>query len=347
MAFIFVTVGTTKFDELVRAVDSHEFVEWARTHGFENILIQRGSGTFTPTSEIIRFYEFKPSLTEDMAKAGLVVSHAGSGSLIEALELGKKTVVVVNTALMHNHQLELATKLSQLGLVDVAHGPTELMTAVNASFSRHHSNSSSGQPRHNLAHVLEEDVSLVRHERNIRMMAVMGSGGHTTEMARAVNGLDFGRYRPRTYVVAETDSISPHKVAAIEQAHSGTGAGTGTHFVRTIPRSREVGQSWLTTIWTTLIAFLFSLRLVWRERPDVILCNGPGTCVPICIAARIVRLLQWREMKVVFIESIARVTSLSLSAQILRHFVDVFVVQWPELKHRFPRSLLRNFFFSL
>lgn len=45
----------------------------------------------------------------------------------------------------------------------------------------------------------------------------------------------------------------------------------------TVPRSRSVGQSWLTTPFTTLRALWASVGLVFRLRPDLILCNGPGT----------------------------------------------------------------------
>lgn len=343
MQYIFVTVGTTNFDGLVREADSEKFVRWAESHGYTGgILIQRGNGSYVPSSAGVRAFDFKPSLAEDMAGAALVVSHAGSGSIIESLGLGKKTVVVVNTSLMHNHQLELAAKLADLGRVELANGPSELLAAADRAHGRRAAGVGAvvTGPSHSLARLLDDDLGLGTRQR-IRTMAVMGSGGHTAEMARAVSGIDRVRYSPRTYVVAETDRISPHKIAAIEEKVA------GLHFVRTVPRSREVGQSWLTTVWTTLVAFLFSLRLVWRERPDVVLCNGPGTCVPICAAARIVRLLQWRPVMLVYFESIARVTSLSLSARILRFFVDVFVVQWPELKQRFPRAFLRNFFFPL
>eukprot|EP00968_Pinguiococcus_pyrenoidosus_P013090 scaffold1175_cov248-Pinguiococcus_pyrenoidosus.AAC.9 len=47
-----------------------------------------------------------------MERAELIVSHAGAGSIVEALRLRKKLVVVVNTALMDNHQLELAEALA-------------------------------------------------------------------------------------------------------------------------------------------------------------------------------------------------------------------------------------------
>lgn len=37
-----------------------------------------------------------------------------------------------------------------------------------------------------------------------------------------------------------------------------------------IPRSREVRQSWLSTIFTTLNAIIFSFPVVFREKPDLV-----------------------------------------------------------------------------
>ena len=48
---------------------------------------------------------------------GLVISHAGSGSILDALRYGVPCIVVPNTELLHNHQLELAEELSRLGYV--------------------------------------------------------------------------------------------------------------------------------------------------------------------------------------------------------------------------------------
>ena len=51
------------------------------------------------------------------------------------------------------------------------------------------------------------------------------------------------------------------------------------------------------------------------------------------------RLLR-RDIRIVYVESIARVASLSLSGKILYHarMADAFFVQWPDLQRRFPRS---------
>ncbi len=46
------------------------------------------------------------------------------------------------------------------------------------------------------------------------------TGGHTSEMMGLLGALDFSKYHPRVYVVANTDGISASKVQAFEQAHA-------------------------------------------------------------------------------------------------------------------------------
>lgn len=54
----------------------------------------------------VEAFPFTPSLDAEMKNAQLVVSHAGSGSVFEALKLRKRLLVVVNDALMDNHQVQ-------------------------------------------------------------------------------------------------------------------------------------------------------------------------------------------------------------------------------------------------
>lgn len=72
--------------------------------------------------------------------------------------------------------------------------------------------------------------------------------------------------------------------------------------------------------------------------PDLVLCNGPGTCVPICVAAYVPRLLGVKHIKIVYVESVCRVTSLSLSAKLLYWFADEMVVQWEPVHKKYPAS---------
>ncbi|CBJ31146.1 beta(1,4)-N-acetylglucosaminyltransferase [Ectocarpus siliculosus] len=116
---VFVTVGTTKFDSLVQAVDNAVVLSSLCSKGFTSLTVQIGHGQHVPSFPVdqtaldCRWYRFKQTLHEDMARADVVVSHAGAGSVMEALGLGKALVVVVNRALMDNHQEELADALAQ------------------------------------------------------------------------------------------------------------------------------------------------------------------------------------------------------------------------------------------
>ena len=117
---VFVTVGTTDFDLLIAAIDTPEFVAFFKSRRCKRLIVKIGRGKIEPvyittlTEAIaVEFYRFKPSLAEDMSAADLILSHAGAGSISEALHLRKTLVVCVNEALMGNHQAELAEALAE------------------------------------------------------------------------------------------------------------------------------------------------------------------------------------------------------------------------------------------
>uniref|UniRef100_H3G545 UDP-N-acetylglucosamine transferase subunit ALG14 n=2 Tax=Phytophthora ramorum TaxID=164328 RepID=H3G545_PHYRM len=166
----------------------------------------------------------------------------------------------------------------------------------------------------------------------IRVMAVLGSGGHTTELLKLMKRLKREMYTPITFVVAETDKTSQAKTELDWKP-------TETDSFAIIPRSREVGQSWSSTVWTTLSSFQSCLGLVYDRRPQLVLCNGPGTCIPICAAVLLFRILGVQtDSKIVFCESFARVQHLSLTGKLLYYVADEFVVQWPQLQAKYPRT---------
>ncbi|XP_059530947.1 UDP-N-acetylglucosamine transferase subunit ALG14 homolog [Myotis daubentonii] len=194
--------------------------------------------------------------------------------------------------------------------------------------------------------VLALRLWLVLHSRvvvpreSVSLMAVAGSGGHTTELLRLLGHLS-AAYSPRHYVIADTDEISARKIHAFElgRADRDPSGMVPRYFLHRIPRSREVRQSWLSTVATTLHSACLSLPLTYRVRPDLVLCNGPGTCVPICAAAVLLGVLGVKRVTVVYVESLCRAEHLSLTGRILRPFADYFLVQWPALKRKYPTSV--------
>uniref|UniRef100_A0A8C7K6U5 UDP-N-acetylglucosamine transferase subunit ALG14 n=1 Tax=Oncorhynchus kisutch TaxID=8019 RepID=A0A8C7K6U5_ONCKI len=112
-------------------------------------------------------------------------------------------------------------------------------------------------------------------------------------------------------VPAVTCIILAYFVLSIEPTHFITSL-PHQFTIQSIPRSLEVCQSWSSSVVTTLNALLYSFSLVFR--PDMVLCNSSGTCVPLCDAGVILGL---KMVLIVYVESICRVESLSLCGKIL------------------------------
>ncbi|KAJ2390577.1 UDP-N-acetylglucosamine transferase subunit [Coemansia sp. RSA 2559] len=154
-------------------------------------------------------------------------------------------------------------------------------------------------------------------------------------MARLLHGVDFNRYSERLYVVGADDAMSVDCVRKIEEEHV---AQDEFFYVGRIPRSRAVGQPWTTTPLTVLKCMYQVARIMYVYRPDVILCNGPGNCVIVGIVAFVPRILGIKHIPIVYVESFARVHTLSVSGKIMYLLADRFVVQWPYLTDKYPRA---------
>lgn len=114
--------------------------------------------------------------------------------------------------------------------------------------------------------------------------------------------------------------------------------------VSIIPRARRVHQPLYTTpltaVKTLLAAFgpLLSSPSGDANLPTLILTNGPATAVILILAAYILRFFNVRGAesrglcRTVYVESFARVTTLSLSGKLLVRVVDRFLVQWEALE---------------
>lgn len=117
---VFVTVGTTKFDELISSLSDPENVQALKDIGCERITLQIGSGhnissddIFKTFSIVSESFKHRTNITDLIEKSDLVISHAGAGTCLEVLKRKKRLIVVVNESLMDNHQTELAVRLSE------------------------------------------------------------------------------------------------------------------------------------------------------------------------------------------------------------------------------------------
>ncbi|CDH92984.1 UDP-N-acetylglucosamine transferase subunit ALG14 [Caenorhabditis elegans] len=180
------------------------------------------------------------------------------------------------------------------------------------------------------------------------LCVVLGSGGHTSEMMELVK--HFGEeFDERTYIIADTDTMSEDKVgngdfqvwnANLQAINHEKSRNNEKFCIEKIPRSREVGQSYLTSIGSTINATAFAVKLIYRIRPDLIVLNGPGTCIPVALAAAFFDIIRLIDTVIIYEESICRVKKLSLSGAILYYLgmVDCLIVHWPGLKKSYPRA---------
>jgi beta-1,4-N-acetylglucosaminyltransferase len=112
-------------------------------------------------------------------------------------------------------------------------------------------------------------------------------------MFKLLKAFNLDKYTPRHYIIAETDKMSIEKTNEFER-------GSQAHQIHLIKRSRNVGQSYFTSIFTTLAAIFLSISLIYKIKPKVLLTVGPGTCIPLCMVAFI---LGVSKFKIDFIKS--------------------------------------------
>lgn len=133
-----------------------------------------------------------------------------------------------------------------------------------------------------------------------------------------------------------------------------------SYSIVTVPRARRVHQPFWTAPHSTLECLWACIRVLcgrypdqkplplsFSVYPDLILTNGPATGFCMIIAAKVIRFccllankkkngekpsVEDVRLRTIFVESWARVTTLSLSGKLLLPFVDRFLVQWPALQ---------------
>ncbi|CAK3739696.1 glycosyltransferase family 1 [Lecanosticta acicola] len=133
----FVTIGATaSFSSLIQDVLSPTFFKALELNGFTELLVQYGQdgqeffnscmtiAKNTESGSVLEVAGFpldSVGLAKYMMRAkggkdrqeGVVISHAGSGTILDALRISVPLIVVPNEELLDNHQVELAEALAE------------------------------------------------------------------------------------------------------------------------------------------------------------------------------------------------------------------------------------------
>jgi UDP-N-acetylglucosamine transferase subunit ALG13 len=129
---IFVTVGNMDpFDRLIQAID-----QWIVDSSIEEkVIAQIGVGTYQPKNcEFVSFLT-PTEYRETFREARIVVSHAGMGSIITALELLKPIIIMPKRAALgeqrNDHQLATVRRFRRSSQIMVADTEVELPEVLN------------------------------------------------------------------------------------------------------------------------------------------------------------------------------------------------------------------------
>jgi UDP-N-acetylglucosamine transferase subunit ALG13 len=136
---IFATVGSQEpFDRLIRAID-----EWAYARGRSDVFAQIGNSNMHPKHIGYTKFIEPAEFTRVIQSAKVIVAHAGMGSIISALELGRPIVVMPRRGKLHetrnDHQVATAERFGAQGRVIVAHDQHDLAGKLDLALTMHES----------------------------------------------------------------------------------------------------------------------------------------------------------------------------------------------------------------
>lgn len=152
----------------------------------------------------------------------------------------------------------------------------------------------------------------------MKLLIVLGEGGHTAELLKLVDLL--GDHYDYHYIVSKQDNLSANHIKHPGPIHK-----------LSRPRGKQTGK--LAAAFCTILAGIQSLWVLLRVRPAAILSTGPAIAVPVSIIGKFLR------VRIIFVETGSRIRSLSLTGRIMYRWADLFFVQWPQLAEKLPRAI--------
>jgi UDP-N-acetylglucosamine transferase subunit ALG13 len=128
---IFVTVGTQlPFDRLIRTIDN-----WASNRSYADVFAQIGPAHYRPRHMPWAEFLDAGECRRKTELADVVVAHAGMGSILTALQLGRPVLVMPRLSALgehrNDHQLDTAKKLLAQGRIFVAFDDRELLEKLD------------------------------------------------------------------------------------------------------------------------------------------------------------------------------------------------------------------------
>jgi UDP-N-acetylglucosamine transferase subunit ALG13 len=309
----FVTIGngTQGFPRLLQAVSA------IASRLPQPVTVQTGhDNTELPGCVVFRFAD-EARFRELIRDNELIITHGGVGSIVTALEHGRKPVVVPRRSgaygeIVNDHQISLVKELSDLGLIvpvmDVV-GLADALRDASRGNDRHPAGCATPRAMGGAYLELVGDAVrrfLPRAGNHGNICLVSACGGHLTEL---------------------------RKLAPVYQAHQ--------HFyvinnpIIEPPEMR--GRTQVITLcerdWRGVINIWEAVCILRKERPDCIISTGAWPAIPFAIAGRLLGIPN------IYIETMARVDRPTATGRVMYHLAHRFFFPWHQLERHFPKGI--------
>lgn len=126
---IFVTVGTTSYDSMIKALDEI----FLHQDELLNITYQIAGGCYIPKSG--SYFSFVEDVAHFYTDSDLIITHAGAGTVFGLLKLNKKFIIVPNLERIDKHQSDIARYMDENNHALVVWDLLELYSVLMSSFS--------------------------------------------------------------------------------------------------------------------------------------------------------------------------------------------------------------------
>ena len=157
---IFFTVGTQlPFDRVAKTLD-----KWLLNHKNNNeIYGQLGNNQYKPIHYNWTQYLSRDAFKDTISRCSLIISHAGIGSILSAIEFNKPIIIVPRIAALgehrNDHQLDTINQFKKLQLVNIAQDTDELLELLSDSDQLTMSSDTKSKSREQLINTVRQFIS--------------------------------------------------------------------------------------------------------------------------------------------------------------------------------------------
>lgn len=146
---------------------------------------------------------------------------------------------------------------------------------------------------------------MVDGKKKLRVCLVSSAGGHTSQLLEVADS-----WKGNDVCWVTTSDVIKEKLSKYGKVY-------------------VVGECNREQLWRVFVVLMRCIRIVFRERPDVVISTGAASGCMVCFLSKLFG------AKIVWIDSITNVYRLSLSGRLVRRIADLFLVQWPELAEKY------------